>query len=444
MPARCRAHGRIVADSMVAVRSLLPAPFRIPGFAGLWVSASSGSFGRIISQLVLSWITLEVTGSPFLVGVVGAARMAPQMVLGIPAGALADRIDRRLIMVVTNAATVALTLVLIGVAGMGWLVTPVLIAVSVAYGTLDTVRMTATQSYAYDLVRAGRATSGMALTSLGVQLLSMMGGLIGGYTLQQFGHVPTFGLIAGAMLVATVTPLIWSGQVRVNPATGPVSAAARRQPDAPDGGGEAPAPAPTRRPGADLRRAATLILRNRLLAILALAIILAEIFGFATQTLLPTFARDVFDVGAAGLGLMMATRSGGGTLGLLVLSRIDAEGRGGLVFLVSAGAFGLALLLMAVSPFYALALLLLAVSGFCASIMDTLGQTLIQRYADEHERGAAMGLWVVSVGFGPVGHLTLGAAASNFGAPVSQVVSGLMLVLVAVAMAVRGPLRRAR
>ena len=63
-------------------------------------------------------------------------------------------------------------------------------------------------------------------------------------------------------------------------------------------------------------------------------------------------------VGAAGLGVMMAARSGGGTLGLLALARIGAEGRAGLVFLVTAGAFGLALLLMAVSPFYALALLL--------------------------------------------------------------------------------------
>ena len=76
--------------------------------------------------------------------------------------------------------------------------------------------------------------------------------------------------------------------------------------------------------------------------------------------------------------------------------------------------------------------MLLGLSGLCASVMDTLGQTLLQRNADEHERGAAMGLWVFSVGFGPVGHLTLGAAASVFGAPITQAVSGLMLGLVAV------------
>jgi len=415
-----------VPNSVFIRRGLLPASFAIPGFTGLWISASSGSFARIISQLALSWITLEVTGSPFLVGVVGAARMAPQMVLGIPAGALADRFDRRMLMVASNGLTVGLMLVLIGLAAADWLVAPVLIGVSVAYGILDTLRMTSTQSYAYDLVRTGRATSGMALTSLGVQLFSTVAGLVGGYILQQFGNLTTFWVIAAAVLLATVAPLAGSGPVR-----------AIDQP-----GGE-PA-AGTRRPGVNLGRAATLIVRNRLLAFLALAIILAEIFGFATQTLMPIFARDVFDVGAGGLGVMMAARSGGGTLGLLVLSRLGAEGRAGFVFLVTAGAFGLALLLMAVSPFYALALLLLGMSGFCASIMDTLGQTLMQRHADEQERGAAMGLWVVSVGFGPVGHLTLGAAAQSFGAPVSQVVSGLMLMVVAATLLLHGPLRRAR
>jgi MFS family permease len=424
--------GRSDANATILGRAMLPAPFTIPGFAGLWVSASSASFARIVTQLALSWITLEATGSPFVVGVVMAARMVPQLVLGIPAGALADWLDRRLLIVATNASSVVLLLALVGLATGGLLTTPTLVGVSVLYGILDTVRMSATQAYAYDLVRSTRATSGMALTNLGTQLLSIVGGLAGGYTLERFGSPTTFGLIALAVLIAAVSPLLLAS------------------PAGPDARPISPPPAgriddwPARRSGIDLGRAMTLLARNRILAVLALAIILAEIFGFATQTLLPTFARDVFHVGASGLGIMMAVRSAGGAIGLLALSLLGAEGRSGLVFVGTAGAFGLALLLFAVSPAYAVALILLAVSGFCASIMDTLGQTLIQRNADERERGAAMGLWVFSVGFGPVGHLTLGAAAWTFGAPLAQAVSGLLLVLVAGLMALHGSLRRAR
>jgi MFS family permease len=417
---------------------MLPAPFTIPGFAALWISASSASFARVITQLALSWITLEATGSPFVVGVVTAARMAPQMVIGIPAGALSDWLDRRLLVVAANGLSVVLLLGLVGLSAAGLLTTPALVGVSVLYGILDTVRMTATQSYAYELVRTARATSGMALTSFGTQLLGAVGGLVGGYTLERFGSPTTFGMIALAVLIATVAPLVQA------------PSAGQERPEGPRASPSTPAPAsktgerPARRSGVDIGRAMTLMARNRLLAILALAIILAEIFGFASQTLLPTFARDVFDVGASGLGIMTAVRSGGGAFGLLILSRLGAEGRSGLIFVGAAGAFGLALLLFGVSPVYGVALVLLGLSGLCASIMDTLGQTLIQRNADEHERGAAMGLWVFSVGFGPVGHLTLGAAASVFGAPFTQSVSGLLLTLVAVLMAFNGPLRRAR
>ncbi|MCC7370925.1 MAG: MFS transporter [Chloroflexi bacterium] len=419
-----------MANPMVLGRVSMPAAFRIPGFAGLWVSGSLASFSRVVIQIALSWITLEVTGSPFMVGVVGAARMAPQLVFGIPAGALADSMDRRLMIVLANGSCVGLLLASIALALGGLLSAPMLILMSALFGIVDTVRMSASQAYAYDLVRSTRATSGMALSNLGGQLFSMLGGLAGGYALAGLGGPVTLAGVAVAVLVA-IAALYLGG------AAAPVEKVVR------DGAPAEGRPA-GRRTGVDLRRALTLVTRKPILAILALSIILAEIFGFATQTLLPTFARDVFEVGAAGLGVMMATRAAGGSLGLLVLSRLGAEGRSGVIFVSTAGLFGLALLLFTLSPTYELALVLLAISGFGASVMDTLGQTLLQRNADERERGAAMGLWVFSVGFGPVGHLALGAGADAFGAPATQAVSGVMLMIVAAGMALHAPLRRAR
>jgi MFS family permease len=425
-------------------RLTLPAPFRIPGFAGLWVSASAGSFARVVTQLALSWVTLEATGSPFLVGVVSAARMAPQLVLGIPAGALADVVDRRLLIVGANVVTIGLLLALVGLASGGLLTTPVLIGVTLLYGAMDTVRMSATQSYAYHLVRTARATSGMALTNLGTQALGTIGGLAGGYVLAELGSAATFAMTALAVLVAVGALLLTPRPARPHDAAPVAAAAEASAPAEPAEPATGPVTRTVQRPRVELGRAMTLLARNRLLAVLSLAIVLAEIFGFASQTLLPTFARDVFMVGASGLGLMTAVRSGGGALGLLILSRLGAERRAGLVFLIGAAAFGLALFLFAVSPIYALALVLLAISGLCASIMDTLGQTLIQRNADERERGTAMGVWVFGIGFGPIGHLALGAAATSFGAPVAQAASGLGLVLVAMLLSLHGPLRRAR
>ncbi|MCC6175462.1 MAG: MFS transporter [Chloroflexi bacterium] len=423
----------------------------------------------MVTQLALAWITLELTDSAFYVGVVSAARMAPQLVFGIPAGAVADTFDRRALVVWANAAGAVVLLALVVMAWGGMLLPVALIAASALYGAIDTLRTAATQAYAYDLVRTTRATSGMALTNLGIQVASTAGGVIGGYALEHAGAAGTFGLVSGALIVAALAPLV-VGHESLRARTAPsrslaesapaaasticppeaqaagvgtiaASADSARRPVAPS----RPASQSTdRRPRPDVRGAATLLMRHEVLAVLALGIVLAEVLGFASMTLLPIFAHDVFGVGASGLGIMMAVRSAGGALGLLMLARLGSEGRSGRVFTLGAGAFGLMLLLFAISPAYPLALLFLALAGIGASTMDTLGQTLIQRNVGERERGAAMGLWVFCIGFAPIGHLGLGAAAGAFGAPVTQAASGALLASIAVALTFSRPLRQAR
>ncbi|HET7770644.1 MAG TPA: MFS transporter, partial [Chloroflexota bacterium] len=86
--------------------------WRPSALAGLWVSAAANSFARTAIQLALGWITLQLTGSPFMVGAVSAVRMAPQVPLGIPAGMLADWVDRRRLMIAVTAASTGVVLAL--------------------------------------------------------------------------------------------------------------------------------------------------------------------------------------------------------------------------------------------------------------------------------------------------------------------------------------------
>ena len=105
-------------------------------------------------------------------------------------------------------------------------------------------------------------------------------------------------------------------------------------------------------------------------------------------------------------------------------------------------ALGLALLVFALSSSFALSVVLMvAVGGFAAGL-DTLGQSLIQRAVDDDERGSAMGVWFFSLGFGPFGHLALGAAAVAIGAPLALAISGSLLALTAVALSGVRALRR--
>ena len=86
----------------------------------------------------------------------------------------------------------------------------------------------------------------------------------------------------------------------------------------------------------------------------------------------------------------------------------------------------------------------LALVGGACAVLDTLSQMLIQQSVREHERGAAMGLWVFSVGCAPLGHLALGALAGAIGAPLTQALFGASLAAIVALLALYAPLRTLR
>ena len=186
----------------------------------------------------------------------------------------------------------------------------------------------------------------------------------------------------------------------------------------------------------------TLIVRNRLVALIALVVVVGEIFGFSSLTVYPTFARDVLQSDATGLGVLAASRNVGAVIGLLVLARLGLGGRGGRRLLLAALGLGLSLLVFAVRPSFLLSVVLLLAVGAMAAALDTLGQSLIQRSVEDDERGAAMGVWFFAIGFGPFGHLALGAAAAAIGAPLALAISGGLLALTAAALSGVRALRR--
>jgi len=149
-------------------------------------------------------------------------------------------------------------------------------------------------------------------------------------------------------------------------------------------------------------------------------------------------------VNAGGLGAMAAARALGGVAGLPLLATVGLRGRGGALLLSATIAFGVGLVAFSMSTIFALSIVLLLFVGCAASCLDTLGQSLMQHSAGDHERGAAMGVWFFSIGFGPFGHLGVGAAASVVGAPLTLAVSGGFLVLIAIGLSTVGTLRRLR
>jgi hypothetical protein len=169
-----------------------------------------------------------------------------------------------------------------------------------------------------------------------------------------------------------------------------------------------------------------------------------EVFGFSFMTLTPVFARDVFGGGPDDYGVLTAMRSVGGVVGLLILVTLGIRLTTGPWLMAMGMGFGASLIAFAAAPSFAFALLPMALVGACAASCDSLSQSLMQRSAKDAERGASMGIWTFALGFGPVGHLAVGAAAGRFGAVPTQVAFGLLLMILMSALAVHPRIRSLR
>jgi MFS family permease len=385
------------------------AAFRVAGYPVLWLSGTAAGLERAATMVAIGWIALTTTDSALAVGAILAVRMLPALLLGIPLGGLVDRHDRRITLILVNLAAMVPLLWAAAVGANGTLAVAQLIVLSLALGVIDTLQGTATQTYSFDLVGAAGATNAIALGNLGVFMAGAVGSIAGGLALERLGVGAPF--ILAAIMAAVATLILVAGGAR-----------ARRE-----------RPEPHLVPS--LRRSMTLITRNRRVALIALVVVTTEILGFSSITVYPTFARDILDSDAAGLGALATARQIGAIAGLLVLARLGlGASRGGRLILLAVFAFGLGLTAFAASTSFALSLAVLVVVGAAMAGVDTLSQTLVQRNVDDAERGSAMGIWFFAIGFGPLGLVGLGAAATAFGAPTALAISGVLLATFALGL----------
>jgi len=157
------------------------------------------------------------------------------------------------------------------------------------------------------------------------------------------------------------------------------------------------------------------------------------------MTALPLFAQDVLMVGAEGLGTLQAALAVGGAVAVALLALLPEGGRRqpllGAIFLV----YGLSILALALSRNLAAAAAVLVVTGCCAGAFDVLQQTLIQMAVPDGQRGRAVGIWVLSIGSAPVGHLEMGLLVAALGVPGALLINGAVTVAAAATLLARAP-----
>ena len=381
----------------------LATAFEAPGYRWLWLNSLCQSAAFTVEVISHGWLVLQLTNSPFWVGLAVAVRGVSQTFFGVIAGLAAERLDRRSILLVTQTAAG------IGAAVIGGLVLSHRIALwhvlvyLVAVGLTNATYRPAASGLVYDVVGEGRLLNASAFQFMAGSVLRIAGALAGGVIIDRLGvgsnYVFITAVYAGGVAALTVLR----------------SPAALRR-----------APEPLGHAIAEGLRYVFRTARLRRLLLLSLTI---EGFGFSTNSMLPVMARDVLRVGAIGLGYL-AAMGGVGQLAatLLVASRVELRHLGTVV-VGSAVGFGAFIVLFALSPWFGLSLVLIAIVGFMGTAYDATMSTSFQLGVDDTMRGRVLGLYSATFGLSSVGGLCIGAAAAVLTTPIGLALSGCAVVL---------------
>ena len=387
--------------------------------------AAAGAFdgvGFLGEHLVLGWLMLELTDSAFMVGAALGIRMAPAFFLGAVAGALADIVDRRLVMILINGPLAATAAIAGALYHFDVLEAWHLFVLAAVGGSMPPLKMTLQQSYVADVVGLPNLLNGIAFLNIGTRGGGFVGSFLLGFVLERLGADYAYFTMASTYLM-TAGILVFT--------RGPADA---------EGGGDRPPRAP-RAAGlagalgevvGNVARLAAELRRNRLLLTLAITTMIIEFAGFSHFSLYPSLARDVLGVGPQELGYMNAARSLGGVLAVVVVAAIGVQSRRGLSYMATILVFGLGVVLLAFIGNFWLALVAIAVVCGMASLQDVYSQSMMLTIVPSELRGRAAGAWVVATGTGPLGSLQIGALASSTTIAFALGANGAVLVVLAV------------
>jgi MFS family permease len=390
-------------------------PFRSPAFRRLWCSGLASMGAQGMERTATAWLALSTGGGAFAVGLIFAARMLPSLLFGLAAGTIADRAERsRQLLAVAGAA-------LLLMAGFSWLIdtgnTQIwqVVVFAFAAGCVQVFDTPARQALVLDTVPKETALRAMALTALAARFAAALGALAGGRL------IPLAGVVRCYLVIAVVYGIAALLVARLR-----VPQEHRTQ----------AAPPPFRQA---LRDAARLMIDVPAVRTLVIAGVACEIFAFSHMSALPIFAEGVLAAGAEGLGTLNAAVAVGGAIAVALLSLLPGQGRRQPLLAAIFVLYGLSILAFAATRDLTVAAAVLVVTGFCAAAFDVLQQTLIQMAVPDEQRGRAVGVWVLSIGSAPVGHLEMGLLAAALGAPAALLINGALTVAAAALLLARAP-----
>ncbi len=370
--------------------------------------------GTWMQSVALGWLVFQLSGSPFALGAVAACGYLPIFCLAPAAGAVADRVPKRQLILVTQTLAMLLALVLAVLVATDRVTTSLVAVFAACLGTVSAFDIPTRQAFIVEMVGASDLPNAIALNSSIFNGARLVGPAVAGILVGEVGLAPCFFINA-----ATYLAVLW--------------ALARMQ--LPRAARPAAADAPRPRLGEGLRY----VWQHPGLRTLLLLMGVVGSLGLQYTVLMPAFARVVLVTDARGFGWLVTAQGLGAVCRALWLAsrrhtRVERRRHllmGLAVFAAAVGGLGL-------TREFGVALALQALAGYGMIGYTATTNTSIQLLVDDRFRGRVMGLHAVMfLGTAPLGSLVLGAVARSFGVPTAFLFSGTVSALAAGWLALR-------
>lgn len=348
----------------------------------LWLAGHLWNVSFWLELIILTWLTLELTDSPFLVGLVGTLRFLPEPVVGLLAGAQADRFPKRRLLLIAQAMNVASTYAMLGAAVAGVLTMPFVYIAALVTGCAWSIDFPVRRAFIRDLVGDRYIANAMALDGASLTGMVMLGRWTAG------GLLALQGPLLGYAVLAVLYTAGFVQLLRVRPT--PVIYSEYR-------------PSLWR----SLVEGGNVVWSNPVLRSVFIVTFIVNLIVFPYFSFAPVFAREIFGVSEGWLGLMSGMDGLGAVIGSLALASLVIARRG-LVHIVGAIVLSLGVAAYAFSPAFLLALPLLALAGFGMAGFATMQNIIVVSEVSPGMRGRAMGVMMLGLGALPFGILWVG------------------------------------
>jgi len=365
-----------------------------------------GTWMQVVAQ---GWLVLQLTNSPFAVGLVTALGSLPILLFTLYGGVVADRVNKRRFILILQSLMLAEALTLALLTATHLVTVHWVMGLAVFSGLLSAFEVPTRQSFLAEIVERQDLMNAIALNSSAFNLARVIGPAVAAGLIASVGLAACFFANAASYL-AVITSL-----VRMDPGVAP-------------------------EPGTDsvvtaLREGFAFVFGNRWPRALVILIATFSVFGYPFLPLMPVFARDELRIGASGYAALVAAIGVGAALAAFFLAGFGHRVRRSSLVLASSTLFGLVLLAASRAPEFWSALILFTLAGCLMALNGIAGNTMLQSEAPDELRGRVMGFYsFIVLGLAPFGSFQAGWIAEHLGVRAAFAMGAVVCLLVALGL----------